>query len=101
MTMTVTSGSELLMQLTTSNDDDNNDNSISMGDDTSSAGSAGLRLKNVRIVVEAGGKLTVGMMMMTEGLRQRPPGQGSSSSLMLEGAAQQVGHTNVCTYLRT
>lgn len=91
--MTVRSGSELSWRLSVTRDTDS-------GDEYDYAIGPALRLHNVRVVVEAGAKLSVGMAVEkteTEEIDTASTelGQGSSSpsilsTLMLEGAAHQV-----------
>lgn len=89
VTLRVNSGSELSVRLSSHSDTD------SIGGDSNTPATPGLRLGNVRIVVEDGGRLTVGMAVDADvagvcwGDGSAAAGEGIST-LTLEGATAQV-----------
>ena len=92
VTLRVNGGSELSLRLSPIG----GDSGVPDGDSPSGPGPSGLRLGNVRIVVEEGGKLTVGMAADIGGegvcVGSGSPAAGGEriSSLTLEGATAQV-----------
>ncbi|CAM9137711.1 unnamed protein product, partial [Hapterophycus canaliculatus] len=93
VTLTVDSGAELALRLgpticsSSNSSNNNNDNSDIISDSPGS----GPILKGVRIVVKGGGKLTVGMAVVSLDVESATAGEGTST-LTLEGAAQQVSN---------
>lgn len=98
LTLTVASGSELSWRLGVSRDDATSANTDNFREPSM------LRLRNVRVVVEGGAKLSVGMSMEETDIDDEEPEEdkGSSSltttTLALEGAAQQVHKNEILFY---